>query len=72
MLNVIEDDNHLVGEIYFNVDSLSVSKVACDTTLTEKKTVGNLKHNFPKYQRGNAEYSVGDELFLRVSFYNDK
>ena len=68
----MENDNHLVGEIYFNTDSLSVLKVACDTTLTEKKTVGNLKHNFPKYQRGNAEYSVGDELFLRVSFYNDK
>ena len=68
----MEDDNHLVGEIYFNVDSLSVSKVACDTTLTEKKIVGNLKHNFPKYQRGNAEYSVGDELLLRDSFYNDK
>ena len=68
VLNVIEDDNHLVGEIYFNTEPLSVSKVASNTTLTEKM-VGNFKYSFPML---NTEYVLRDELFLRVSFYNDK
>ena len=72
VLNLIEDDNHLVGEIYFNTETLSVSKVASDTTLIENKIVENFNYNFTDYQKGNVEYIIRDELFLRVSFYNDK
>ena len=42
VLNVIEDDNHLVGEIIiliFNTETSFVSKVASDTTLIKKRIV---------------------------------
>ena len=72
VLNLIEDDNHLVGDIYFNTETLSVSKVASDTTLIENKIVENFNYNLTEYQKGNVEYIIRDELFLRVSFYNDE
>ena len=70
LLNLIDDHNHSVGKIHLRESDFSVLKRANDTNLLGKTILGNLNHIIPRHQE-NITYILEDELFIRISFYND-